>query len=482
MNIKNIYSTLSSKEKAILYNYYFDKGKQSKRLQLLSALEKEDESSDKHLSKVVYGRTDVTPKYSQLKARVLRDILNVIQITYINDGGASKSSLIRYSLRQYINDSELLMSRGLDELGIEMLEKAFRQSIRYQCHMESMIIADLLQQYIGLRNDSKSYRKYYDYKNKFLNVCENKFKANDIFMQITRPSFFTTEASNYSQLLIELENIDDNTKSDDIRGMALRAKAFIRMKHGEYERAYDSASEYLDLVTYSNILKSVNNIGGANMQLAIIEIERGNYNRSIENATIALNHFKKNSANELRALELRFICSIRLGHYSNCLEDLSYALRSKAIKTSVIMKATWEFRKALLGFLMDEFELAQEILVTDNENKLKGTPWRYYYRVLDICNLSAMKKYDIVDYRLEAFSKLLNNDRISSESRMHLFYFVMKKYIKIMQGIRSDKMKQIEALKQESNSRFAETQASIDNSLEIIYVSDLICHSISRFE
>lgn len=482
MNIGSIYKTLSQKEKAILLSYYFDKGKHSKRLQLLNALEQGTDTSDKYLASVVYGCTEVTPKYSQLKARVSRDILNIIQITYVNDGSASKSILIRHSLRQYINDSELLMSRGLDELGIDMLEKAFRYSTRYQCHIESMIIADLLQQYKGLRNDSKSYKKYYDLKIYALQTCKEKFSASEIFMQITRPNFFTSESKNFNELLARLKNIDSITQSDDIRGMTLRAEAFIRLKSGEYEQAYESASEYLALVATSNVLKSLNNIGGANMQLSIIEIERRNYERSIENATIALKHFKRDSANELRALEVRFVGSIRLKLYSICFNDVSYALKSKAIRTSVIMQTTWDFRKALLSFLVDDFENAQKVLVTDNENKLKGTPWRYYYRVLDICNLVAMEKYEIVEYRLDAFSKLLSNDKIKADSRLYVFWNFMKKFVRLSLSVNVNKNIQIEALIGDAKSKFSECKISIDNSLEIIPIDELIYHSVCRFK
>jgi len=480
MDISSIYKTLSYKEKSILLSYYFDKGKQSKRLQFLKALEQEENISDNTLSEIVYGRTDVTPKFSQLKARVFRDILNIIQISYVNDGSASRSTLIRYSLRQYINDSELLMSRGLDELGIEMLEKAFRYSSRYQCHIESMIIADLLQQYKGLRNDSKSYRKYFESKLLALKTCEKRFKASEIFMQITRPSFFTLETIDYNELLRNLINLDSGTQSDDIRGMTLRAEAFIRMKGGEYKRAYDSASEYLLLVTTSNVLKSLNNIGGANMQISIIEIERENYSRSIDHATVALNHFKKDSANELRALEVRFISSLRLKHYGSCTTDVSYALKSKAIRTSVIMQTTWDFRKALLSFLMDDYESAQKVLVSDNENRLKGTHWRYYYRVLDICNLYAMKKYDIVEYRLDAFAKLMSHDKIVSDSRLYIFWNVMKKFTRLSLGIRANKREQVQILKSECKAKFVESRIKIDNSLEIIPIDDLIYHALGK--
>ena len=426
-----MYKSLSNKEKKLLEQYYTRSGADSKRMILIRSIGAHPELTDRELAIKIYNTPKAGAKYTQLKSRVKRDILNLIQFTYSNDSYVNKSSHIRQTVRQFINDSELLMSRGLEELAISILDKALSFSLKYQCYLEALIVSDLLQQYKGLRSDTKRYDHYSSLKYKMLSVSEEKFKSYDLFIKITRHTFYKYEAYDIDQLSKDLSGIQKNSESHEVLGMNLRAQTFIAFNAGLYDKAFNSALDYYNLVKASHILNSRNNIAGANMQLSIIELERSNYDTCIEHSSSAISIFKKGSANEVRAIEIRYISYIRNGLFTKAHDDVKYALKSRALKTSIMMNATWKYRNALINYLKEGYEECLIILSTDIENKLRNTPWRNYFRILEIAALIKARKHDVADYRNEAFYKIILNSKEVDKRKFFIMYELYKRLVRL---------------------------------------------------
>ncbi len=381
------------------------------------------------------------------------------------------ASKIRHSLRNNINDSELMMSRGLEETAIKILRKTYNLSIKYQCHIETIIIADLLQKYVGLRNSQRVYELYAKSKVNHLQKSSKRFYAYDLFYKVMK-SDDKLGIDNKSQYLKELKALEKEFEDDEIKSLSLRAQAYHCHYEGRYNESLNYAKLYLNLANTSASIRSIHNRAGANMQVAIVYVGLRDYKSAESFIKNSLSLFKKNSGNELRALEVLYLCFFKQKKYSEALKVSHAASESKAIRSSSLMKGAWMYRSLLSSYYMNNLEDLEKIDILGIENLLRGSRLRYQVRVLDLVYLCTYKKYEVLEYRCDAFYKIL----IGDGKQLNNQYIKFIKFIKII-------IKYIDIQPKRVMKFYNENILSLDNSVEpngILSLKEISSSLLSR--
>jgi hypothetical protein len=144
------------------------------------------------------------------------------------------------------------------------------------------------------------------------------------------------------------------------------------------------------------------------------------------------------------------------------------------------MRATWDLRKAVWEFVNGQFETAQRLFISDVDLKLKRTPWRYYYRSLEICNLLALKKYEIVEYKIESFNKLIATEGAVFTNKYITLIEIMKKYMKYINDYKDSNNMVIDKFILSVKEKLTEERSGIDSTIEIIDLSFILLYALNE--
>lgn len=390
--------------------------------------------SDSKVSKLL-KRNATDPSFSMLKLRLKDDIIKIL----VWEGGAksftSKAHEAKYNCRLMIMEAEILITRELPQLAEETLQKAFRLAKHYELTNESILINELLQTQVGLKKGLSSYRFYADNNQQNFDLIKEKFLAQDYFRKLNMPNlFFANKEMNYKQkskeATAELRELSNKSKSTQVKFWYLRSEIYYNHLIADYQKARDYAMDFIKFVEDSPIVYSKDNLGGANMQLAIINIYLGKYKEAIQHANGAIALFVKGSVNMINAMDCKYSACLYDGDFESASEILKEIKKIKLYKNNPLTNSKWLYYEANLYFLLKKFDDALATLQKQTELTSDKSGWRLGYKILEMMCIAELKYFDWIDFRIETFRKLLSDVRKENIARPKIIYQLLKSFIK----------------------------------------------------
>lgn len=385
----------------------------------------------------IIGRQTGDSAFIMLKKRLKDDILKVL----VTEEGTKKFNSnyfeARYKCRLMIIEADLLLSKGVFLLGEEILKKSLALAEQYELTNEALILYDLLQAHFGIKAGPEKYLEYSIKNKNHLILSQKKFEAQDYFRQLTMPQRFSTN-KNYlfkeqSALASkELEKLANESNSDEIKSWYLRSNIFYFHTIGDYISAREFASDFLDLANRSPVLNSKDNIGGAYMQLSIVNLLIGNYSEAFKCADNATKYFVKQSMNQVNAFGFLFLSAIYDKQFEVALSIVNKVSKFKTIEQYKTIEAKWNYYKANLLFAQGKFDDALALLQRENELISDKSGWRLGFKILGMMCIVELGNYDWLDFRIETFRKLLSDVKNENVSRPKLVLLIIKGFIKHM--------------------------------------------------
>ncbi|MFN0276010.1 MAG: hypothetical protein ACKVPJ_09710 [Chitinophagales bacterium] len=406
----------------------------SLKSRLFDILVKNKGISDTKASKLL-KRNATDPSFTMLKRRLKDDIIKVL----VWEGGAktftSKAHEAKYKCRLMIMEAELLITRGLPQLAEEILKKAFKLAKHYELTNESILVNELLQTQVGLKKGLTSYRYYADNNLENFDIIKERFIAQDYFRKLNMPNlFFANKELNYKEkskeATSELRELSKRSKSVQVKFWYLRSEIYYNHLVANYKKAKVSAEEFIKLVKNSPIVYSKDNLGGANMQLAMIFIYLKSYPEAVKYANVSLGLFVKGSLNMLNALDCKYIASLYQSDFQTATDILKDVKEMNLYKSNPLMNAKWLYYEANLYFLMKKFDDALATLQQQTELTSDKSGWRLGYKILEMMCITELGYLDWLDYRIETFRKLLSDVRKENIARPKVIFQLLKSFIR----------------------------------------------------
>lgn len=436
--IKDLVRSLSTKEISAIRKYFdFNvSGEDNFKLilfdKIVKGLIKDDKAAANFLSK-----KPSDPAYIMLKKRLREDILKVL--VWRDDLIKFKSKYFeaRYKCRLLITQADILILKGATQIAIDCLNKAKKLADHYELTNEVLIINDLLISQVALKSGYEAYSHIADSSRSNIKLLQDKFDAQDYLRQLTMPNLFKVnkdsnfkeESSNANKILKQLSEMNS---SSEIDFWYLRSEVFIHHIENNYEGAYKYALEFLKLVRKSPVVFSMDNIGGACMQLAIITIHLND----LENAKIyskeAIDSFVKGSNNQLNAYSYLFLTKLYQKDFYKADLIIENILTSNSFKLAEFSKSKWNYYKANLLFAQGKYDDALALLQRENELISDKSGWRLGFKILEMMCIIELGYYDWLDFRIETFRKLLSDVKNENVSRPKLVLQIIKGFIKHM--------------------------------------------------
>lgn len=434
--LTQLIGTLTSREIRSIRKYYGlkESSRNSDRFKLFELILDKPAISDGDAA-AFFGKDPSDTAFSMLKRRLKDDVVKVAVWEYRYSDFQSPVFKARFECRLLIAESELLNNRGAHEMAIECLTKAKKLAEKYELTNEAIIINDQLIQKVAIRKGYTTYAELANRSLAFFDTIKHKFLAQDYLRQLTIPNLFVTnKEASYIEKATEanrqLQRLSTENDSVEIRFWYLRSEVFFNHLKKDYKSAQHFSREFLDLVEKSPVVYSQDNIGGANMQLAMISIFLGQFATACEHAGQASVYFRKDSLNDASARDTLFTALF----YNNELEEATAILdglfKIKAAKKNSFLQSKWKFYRAQLLFAQKDFEACLAMLQEQSDLFSDKSGWRLGIKILEMMCIVELGNDDWLDYRMETFRKLLADLKNEKIARAKKIYQLFRAYIR----------------------------------------------------
>jgi hypothetical protein len=316
-----------------------------------------------------------------------------------------------------------------------VLLKAQDLAEEYELYAECVQINDLLRTNIGIRKGEAAYLSFepkiidnVSKLQKYLSVKDsyNRFGVISQF----KKNFEKQSMAPLETALEEAGRFYKETGSATIGYYYNFLGIFYGHFLNDYELAEKYAKDYLKLIEVSPAISSDTRIASANLQIASISINKGDYAAAIGFAIAARDKFISGLFNELQAIEVQFVATFHNKDYAAANKIVEVAQLHPKFKANKQIPAKWEYYKANLSFVNSNYNDAAVVLMKETELTKDKAGWLMGYRVLELMCAVEQDDLDVFDYRTESFKKLLQRNKDENVVRPRTALKILGTYIK----------------------------------------------------
>lgn len=433
--ITKLIKSLSPREIRLYYKYAELSGKKRNNLKnkLFEIARNNPEISDIEAANLL-GK-NLGAAFTMLKSRLYQDIMNVLSIDVDRTSFYSKTHWIRFNIHQLLTMYYILENRGILDSSYEVLRKADNLANKYELPTINVLINELLINSKQVQRGPAIYSKFKDNIFRDIDSQITSIKAQDFFKQMSVPRLYNANKSK-TQLEIakaateNLGNLLEESPSSRINFFYLRSQLEYTELIQDFETNLKFAQEFLELVTNSTVLKSSDNLGGANLQLSLAYANLSKYPESINYALEAGPYFFKNHVNHITQQGVLFLAYVGIKDYPKAQEVVDYIRNIRTIKRGSFNYSRWVYYDANIKFLNKDYKGALNLLNRHSFLKSDRSGWRLGYKILEMMCIVELHHYDWLPYRLETFRKLLSDIKKESTARPKLILKLLNRLVK----------------------------------------------------
>jgi tetratricopeptide (TPR) repeat protein len=434
--LTQLISTFSASEVKTIKKFYSLKSssQSSMRFKLFLLILDKPGISD-HEAGLFFNKKPSDTSFSMLKKRLRDDLVRLVVWEHRRTKFKTPVFKARFECRLLIAESEILIARGATEMAIDCLQKAKKLAESYELTNELIIVNEQLIQKVAIREGFKTYARLAAESMEQFDTIKFKFKAQDYLRQLTIPNLFQSNKENVylkkaAAANRQLRKLSETSKSIEIRFWYLRSEIYYNHLRKNYEEAYRHGLSFVQLIEESPVVYSLDNMGGANMQLAMVSLYLNRLEDAATFATQSASYFKLGSPNYANAKDIFFLAQYYQGHLDTANQILKELLQIKSMRNNKFMQSKWGFFQANLCFSEGKYDEALALLQQQTELFSDKSGWRLGIKILEMMCIVEMNHDDWLDYRIETFRKLLSDLRTENIARAKLIHQIFKTYIK----------------------------------------------------
>ena len=287
----------------------------------------------------------------------------------------------------------------------------------------------------GVKKGIKEYENFNQNIGKSLDLVNMLLKGKDYYLQILVPNLFQKnkdkEYIDFAKDAVEeLGEYYQKTNSARIGYHYYYISLFYYELINNLPKALESVYSLLELVETRPPLHSANRIAGAHMQIAYLLIYLKDFIKSVNHALLAKKNYTKGLINELTATEVLFFASYWGKDNVHAWDAINLAMKHPKLKSNKLNPAKWSYFQANLLFREGNYETCQELLMKNSELMKDKSGWLLGHKMLEILTLIELGYYDLIDFRIESFRKLLQRQKKGNIIRIKAIVHVLDTLVK----------------------------------------------------
>ncbi|MFI5171373.1 MAG: hypothetical protein ACHQFW_03230 [Chitinophagales bacterium] len=434
-NITQLIKSLSPREVKLFKRYYAigPKSESNLKNKLFDIILNHDLLGDEDAARLISKKDDNS--FKMIKQRLEQDILKFLLWEHDPIDTMSKAVKARGTCRLLMIQVEILMSKGLYTIADQKLLKAERLARKYDLTQDSILIKEFMARSVVLTGGAKFYKKFKDSALEDFRIIKEKFDAQDHYRKLTRPiQFIAAKKLNYieqARISVEqLKELSERNNSLDIKTWYLKSQTYYNHLIDNYKESKRHLLEELELANSNPKLFPSDSWGGIYSRLAIVSVYMGDFFETLEYVQLAEKYFYKESNNHLRVLHCAFQAYLYMGDYDKARAVILKVKKFKIVKPGSFNYYNWLYYEAIVNFKIGDYKSTLNILQRNSDLTADKTGWRVGFKIVEMMCIIEMQNYDWLDYRIEAFRKLIKSIKNENMSRATVIYELIKKLVK----------------------------------------------------
>lgn len=416
---------LSKNEVRLLRAYLASKALDSnndKRLILLDVVLKNKNQDDRTVARMVGYTGSHEKSYINLKSRLRNDVLDMLMLQ--ERGGAFETAFAQaaFDCRKMLMQGEMLLSRGVYDLGAELLEKSLTLARQYELHSEFIAIADVLRNHAAAAGDLDAFAGLSELMDEAQSSLSRVLRAKQMHYEIVLPGLMKADTiSSYREqgntLLSRLESQGKRSTSSRIAFYHhLSALNFYSNLH-EFPEALRFGKKLLKQVTEDPLMSSDANCAGVNMELAGVCLNTGDYESAVLHAGKAVEMFRSGMVNQLQAMIILFFAHFRNGDCDQAETVLNKAFAHRQSDADPLLRSRLHLMQSALHYCRRELKHCVSHLSESQPLVKSRDVWFPGVFLLQSLTDIERESYHTVGPGLSVFRKLAAQAGIGSDRR-----------------------------------------------------------------
>lgn len=424
-SLQSLVKVLRPSEKRLLLHYYSRNTNSEEKLRLklfklvVSGVATDDEA--KTLLKSSGGKS----AYSHLKSRLKDDILNMLLTQDTSKRLAQPNRAAELDCRKKVAQSHLLLLRGAQVEGMNILNKALKTADQYELLAERLQINHLLREKFIGSGSTKELKRL----NKDISADLKRYEALLYVEQqsfvLSSPEFAKnlrsrTKEDDYIKLIADLGRLFKKHKLARIGFWYFMAATEFHGSRANYEEVVLLGLKFLKLVEKSPAVKSKNNIAGVNLTLGTANLELRKFGDASKHLSRSEQLFAASGFNRLTCLQYLVLSEVAAGNQQTALNYIDLALVHPRINKREPLLPRWLYMKACVEFLNKDVDSSFKTLNKDGYLLKQQDEWNVQFRLLEMIQLIEMRDEEWLDFKLDATRKFLTRHKKLNRPRIQV--------------------------------------------------------------
>lgn len=404
--------------------------KKNLRLQLFNHILSGKANSDEEAAKIIYNSIPDSA-FSHLKSRLREDILSVLLLIDNDKITASGLWKAKYQCGKSLLLSEMLMTRGIIDPALNILEEASAVATKFELPVEKILIEDALRNHFIKCNELVTPDKHTMNIFSAVKMTEDILKAKTSYHQILNlPAHsLNGDLSKVEETFLFLKKLQGQVKSARVKFYYYLSAMHYYISRQEAIYAIKSGVELISLVNKNPSLRTSSNMALANSEMAKACLSNYSFSTARGFAKQALRYIPEGMIHQLFALELYFVSL-----FNENFKDLAYKQLKKAFAHSCFgnsphCMAKWNFYHAAFHFNDGNFRESLNLLQKSN-GVIKNKQFSTGIFLMELMNFAVLRKEKEIGYKLENFRKYLSRQKVQENSRPYAIFEIMKSLTK----------------------------------------------------
>ena len=439
-NILNLVRNLQTGEIKLLRHFYrFQEDNESKKINLLFELAVKSKNSkklqgiDKKIHHELYGSSANELTFAKLKCRLKNDMLNILLLQTSSPKFKAKHDLAIFECRRMLLQAEILLSRGIYDESLNILERACILAQKNELFEELILIEGLCRNYNLLRPGERSiaFMKRIENNTALLEkVQAAKYLHYEMVSVRSDSNIHIHSMGEWKERLETVKRDHEQSGSVKVGFYYYLCALYFSRESGEFDRSLELGLDLLEHGKSNEIVRTSPYTARIHAELAKCYLLTGDHEKALQHAGTSNRLLEKDVVNELAALEIILYCSLASQDYKNVYLVMEKVFPKLSRQSDEFTYAKWHFFKAGVEFRMNEHRNALQSLKKCDELLKDKSGWLLAYNLFEVICRIENGNLEWFENRAEALRKMMQrynkNHSGDQNKRFHLIYLVLR--------------------------------------------------------
>ena len=361
--------------------------------------------------------------YSHLKARLKKDILNVLLMQDTNKRLAQPNRAAELECRKNVAQSHLLIFRGAQEQGMKVLKKALLTADRYELLAERLQINHLLREFSIPTAPASELERLNKEISRDLKRYEDLLYVEEKAVVLSSPEMGKKlrargNESKYLELIDGLSKLYKKHRLSRMGFWYYLAATEYDTTRGNYERVVDLGLKFLKLVETKPAVKSKNNMAGVNQTVGFAQMQLYCFDEAAKHLAKSEKLFPQAGFNRLQCLQFLVQSQLAQGDFNKSFVTIESALTHPRISGREHLLPRWLYIQACAQFLAKDVNVSFRTLNTNSYILKQQDEWNMQLRLLEMMQLVEMGDEEWLLFKLDTTRKFLTRHKVLETPRV----------------------------------------------------------------